>query len=94
MSVEIKNFMEDCVKNMLDQVLKGFDICKCEKCKMDIMALALNTLPPKYVATDKGELFSKLSVLQQQFDVDIISAITRAATMVGESPRHDDGDAV
>jgi len=94
LSVEIKNFMEDCVKNMLDQVLKGFDICKCEKCKMDIMALALNTLPPKYVATDKGELFSKLSVLQQQFDVDIISAITRAATMVGESPRHDDGDAV
>jgi len=55
---------------------------------MDIRAIALNSLPPKYVVTRKGELYTKLSSLQQQFDVDIISAITKAAVIVGRNPRH------
>lgn len=88
----IKNYMEDCVIDMMEEVMKGMNVCTCEKCQMDIAAIALNSLPPKYVVTRKGQLFTKLSVLQQQFDVDIISAITKAAVIVSKKPRHDDAE--
>jgi competence protein ComFB len=86
--VRIKNYMEDCVSDMLDQVLNDINVCACEKCKYDILAIALNSLPPKYVVTRKGQLYTKLSSLQQQFDVDIIAAITKASVIVARNPRH------
>ncbi len=89
---EITNYMEICVKDALIPVLNAVNSCTCEKCRLDITAIALNSLPPKYVVTKKGQLYTKLSALQQQFDVDIIAAITKAAVLVGRSPRHDEGD--
>ncbi|MDR3238997.1 MAG: late competence development ComFB family protein [Clostridiales bacterium] len=86
--VRIKNYMEDVVADMLDSVLKSIHACTCEKCQYDITAIALNSLPPKYVVTRRGQLYTKLAVLQQQFDVDIIAAITKAAVIVGRNPRH------
>jgi competence protein ComFB len=54
------------------------------------MAIALNTLPPKYVVTPKGHLYSKIETLQRQNDVDLIAAITKGAMIVSRMPRHDD----
>ena len=85
----LKNYMEDCVIDLVDGIMKGMDVCTCEKCKMDVAAIALNALPAKYVVTRKGQLYTKLFVLQQQFNVDIISAITKATVIVSERPRHD-----
>lgn len=81
--------MEEAVTNMLDRVLENIDVCKCPKCKLDIMALALNRLPPRYVVTKEGELFVKVAELQEQFNVDIITAITAAAFVVKNNPKHD-----
>jgi len=86
--VRIKNYMEDCVSDMLDSVLAEIHSCTCEKCRYDITAIALNSLPSKYVVTKRGELYTKLASLQQQFDVDIIAAITKAAVIVNRNPRH------
>ena len=58
--LEIKNYMEEVVFNHMDKVLNNMEICKCEKCRMDIAAIALNNLPTKYVVTQKGELYSKV----------------------------------
>ena len=80
--------MEACVENMLPVITKATDCCTCEKCRYDIMAVALNALPPKYIVTSTGQLYTKLSVLQQQFDVDIIAALTQAVNIVSASPRH------
>lgn len=49
----IKNFMEEAVIETLDSVLKDLDVCKCDKCKLDIIALTLNNLPAKYYNTEK-----------------------------------------
>jgi len=87
--VRIKNYMEDCVSDMLDSVLDEIHSCKCERCRYDITAIALNSLPPKYVVTKRGQLYTKLNALQQQFDVDIIAAITKAAVIVNRNPHHD-----
>lgn len=87
--VTIKNYMEEVVFNLLDGVLDDINMCKCEACRMDIAALALNSLPPKYIATQKGELYSKVNSLRNQFEVDVIAAITKAAVLVKRAPRHE-----
>lgn len=85
----VKNYMEEIVETLLDDVLNSMNVCKCELCREDITALALNELPPKYIVTAKGERYSKLSFLKQQFEVDIIAAITKAAITVSKRPRHE-----
>ena len=86
---EIKNYMEDCVESVLPQVLKTMDICKCERCQLDILAHALNHLPPKYVVTKTGNIYAKLDSMYNQFHVDVATAVTNAAKIVGASPRHE-----
>ncbi len=86
---QIKNYMEEIVFNQMKDVLEDITMCTCEKCLLDIAAIALNDLPPKYIVTDKGELYSKINTLGQQFEVDIVSAITKAAVLVKRRPRHE-----
>lgn len=89
MERELRNYMEIFVKEALDKVIVNMNICKCDKCRYDMMAIALNNLPPKYYVTEKGNLFAKLSLLQQQSDVDIIATIVKAANIVGSNPKHE-----
>ncbi len=89
-NIQIKNYMEEVVNILLPEILNDLNVCTCPKCTMDIAAMALNELPPKYIVTQKGELYSKINTLRQQFEVDVISAITRAAVLVKRSPRHDE----
>lgn len=86
---QIKNYMEEVVFNQMKEILTEINVCTCEKCLLDIAAIALNILPPKYVVTEKGMLYSKVDSLGQQFEVDVIAAITRAAVIVKRSPRHE-----
>ena len=85
----IKNYMEEIVLDMIKDVLRDIDMCTCEKCLLDITAIALNDLPPKYVVTEKGELYTKTNVLRQQFEVDVVTALTKAAVLVKRRPRHE-----
>jgi competence protein ComFB len=86
--VTLKNYMEEIVLNLMEGVLDDINMCKCELCVKDIAALALNDLPPKYIVSEKGELYSKVNSLKSQFEVDVIAAITKAAVLVKRSPRH------
>ena len=88
----LKNFMEDLVEQNLDKIIKSSGGCLCEKCRLDTMAIVLNKMPNKYAVTEKGEVYTKLSVLQQQFDVDVVSNIVQASMLVAKSPRHTQED--
>jgi competence protein ComFB len=88
--IHIRNYMEDVVLETIDGILNEINCCSCAKCKLDISAIALNSLPPKYVVTRRGQLYTKLAALQNQFDVDIIAAITKAAVLVSRNPRHNE----
>ncbi|WP_035267529.1 late competence development ComFB family protein [Desulfitibacter alkalitolerans] len=84
----VRNTMEILVWQMVDDVMRKFpEVCGCEGCRSDIVALALNQLPPKYVATEIGEVYSKSNILESQYRADIIGAITKAIVKVTESPR-------
>jgi competence protein ComFB len=85
--------MEEAVDTTIEEILAHRDdVCKCDRCKMDIKALALNHLPPKYVVTDKGYVYTKVNELVNQFKADITVAVTNALKIIRDNPRHDDED--
>jgi competence protein ComFB len=88
--IKLRNFMEEVVEMVYDEIIDDLEVCKCKKCEMDIIALALNNLPSAYVVTARGEIFSKVNLLKGQFEVDAISAITTAAAVINQNPRHND----
>ena len=88
--MQLKNFMEDLVWQQMDQVINSNKhVCSCEKCRFDIAALALNFLPPRYFATTQGETFTRIKSLEQQFNIDIVTAISHAVQIVSSRPHHD-----
>ncbi|NLU52632.1 MAG: late competence development ComFB family protein [Clostridiaceae bacterium] len=86
---QLKNYMEEIVLSTMEEILKDINMCKCDRCKLDIAAKALNDLPPQYIVTQKGEIYSKINNLKTQFEVDIIAAVTKAAILVKRNPNHD-----
>jgi len=88
-SYQIKNYMEHIVFSQMKDILKDLHVCTCDKCVYDIAAIALNELPSKYIVSERGELYSKVERLMQQFEVDVMAAITKAAELVKKSPRHE-----
>lgn len=86
--VILKNYMEEIVFSVIDDVLKDIDVCKCERCKMNIIAISLNNLPSKYVVAEKGELYSKVNMFKMQVEVDVMTEIIKAAMIVKKNPQH------
>ncbi len=82
------NIVEDIVKVKALDTMKALGVCTCNKCASDVMAQALNNLPPRYVVTEKGGLFSKLASYESQYSTDVTRAITEACIVVKEHPRH------
>jgi len=87
--MKVYNFMEDIVKDELDKLLaEKENICKCAKCKLDMMAWALNRLPPKYVVSDRGRIFTRLQGVEIQFRADVIIELTKAISLISKKPQH------
>ncbi len=85
----IHNYMEEAVKDVLDNLLSHRDdVCKCDKCRLDMTALALNHLPPKYVATQKGRVYTKLQEINIQLRTDVVKEVAKAIEYVKNNPRH------
>src|SRR6056297_3061359 len=88
---KLNNLTEEVVLEMLGNMLQREefdDICKDEDCLLDMATYALKRLPAKYVATSKGEVFSKTEELEQQHSVDVLSVVTRAIKVVSENEHH------
>lgn len=86
--ITVKNLSEDFVDMHLDKCIEGSDVCKCERCRADIRAYALNHLPPHYVATDVGEAMVRHEAQTTQGIADIVAAIVAAIRVVSKMPRH------
>lgn len=71
------------------EVVSMMETCSCPKCVDDVLAIALNSLPTRYVTTDVGKQFIQLNSYRKQFETDVVSALIKACQIVKESPRHD-----
>ena len=85
---DYRNIMESLVEDEFNRAGTSLGCCSCDACRNDVIAYALNLLPPKYVATRKGEVYSKTYILRNQHFADIMAALTKAANVVKEKPRH------
>lgn len=92
--MQVRNAMEMVVKSSLAEIMQHKesygveDVCTCERCQLDVMALALNKLAPRYVVCDQGEAYARTSALDQQFKVDTLFAVLSAVQTVHKNPRH------
>jgi competence protein ComFB len=88
-ALELHNYTETVVKEVLNEILSKRDnICKCEKCRLDIMAIALNNLPAQYYVSRKGEVFSKLLASYMETRTRVVTEVTKAAIQVERMPHH------
>jgi len=89
----IVNYPEVAVRSLIGEVLDGYansnpGICRCERCLDDIMALALNNLPAKYVVTDQGAIITGAVYELIGGKAQVIAAIASAIQRVQQNPRH------
>jgi len=90
---KLNNVTEEIVLEKLDDFLKReefADVCKDDKCLLDMATYALNRLPAKYVTSSKGEAFSKTEELEQQHSADVISVVIKAIKVVSENDNNYD----
>lgn len=86
---ELKNYTEIMVNNTMNAILSKYpELCKCQKCILDIKALSLNRLRPRYVVTQSGEVYKKIDELDRQYYADTVAAVTEAITIVMKNPQH------
>lgn len=93
MKYVLSNFSEVMVKKMLEEYLSKTDIpCKCDRCQADIMALALNRLPPRYFVSPKGEVLTNFESHLLPDKARVITEVVSAAKIVSEYPSHNIDD--
>lgn len=87
--VVVYNVMEEMARNTLqDMMQEDYSGCTCEICQNDILAIALNRLPPHYSSRPTGEAYIKARLFADQSKVDMIRELTRAGAIVSSSKRH------
>ncbi|WP_246941903.1 late competence development ComFB family protein [Bacillus pinisoli] len=86
-----KNVMEEIVESLVTVHTLGPDFqvfCRCEKCRMDIIALSLNALPTHYVTTEEGRqtVFEQLNNEENRRWIN--KRIVSSIYLVGKYPKH------
>lgn len=79
------NLMERLVVDRLDGAFTKFKCCRCDKCKKDVAALALNKLPPKYAVVEPEKATELADALEGH---EVSTAIVQAIIRVRANPRH------
>lgn len=85
--VILYNVTEKLVLNKLDATLKKMNCCRCDRCKEDIVAIALNNLKPMYMVAAKDEIKQKIHELQD-IGSEVTTEVIKAVLIVRKNPRH------
>ncbi len=80
------NVMESLVLKNVDAVIKRFNVCSCDRCRRDICAYALNTLPPRYAVVQSSKIEKVEAEIPKKL---IIDALIKAAIQIRSHPHHD-----
>ena len=83
-----KNLLEDIIDYKLDEMMETANICKCDYCRADVWAYALNNMEPKYVVSLEGDVHTRYAILSDQIKSDVAFAIVKAIGIVANNPHH------
>ena len=87
----LKNEAENLVIEELEKEFneeENNDVCKCEECVLDMAALALNNIGPKYRASFMGIVYAQQYHSGKHID-EVVSAVRNAIEKVSKNPSHD-----
>jgi competence protein ComFB len=83
------NAMEEAVKEEVRATMANVNICRCDKCYIDICALVLNNMIPQYATSQEGILMKKASTLLSMETLTKLSGeIFSAIDKVKNKPDH------
>lgn len=86
----VLNAMEPIVADMFENHFLKPELmkCACDKCKLDVLLLALNHLPPRYTSTQAGEAYIKAQYMEPQLQSDVLQELARAVQVIERNPNH------
>lgn len=82
------NVMERIVQDKAIYFMRQFEVCTCDRCIADTVAIALNGLPSKYMVTAPAAVEPLISYYTNKFISTITVELTKACMIVKENPRH------
>ena len=88
MGLNYHYLMVDIVLQHVDRILEADGCSCCDICKSDVIAYALNHLPPQYVVTDTGRMMVKLKNCDSQTRTVGLAARRNAVKLIRDNPRH------
>ena len=84
-SVATVNIMEQMVLENMDAVIGKFNGCRCDRCRCDMAALALNRLPAHYIVVSPEEMQARMEEVPKK---QVLDALVQAVIKVRSNPRH------
>ena len=82
------NVMEYIVKDLVMDYMIKFDMCTCERCRIDPMALALTYCPAKYIVVDSHSVSPLLNFYSNRYRGNVTVELTKACIKIKDNPRH------
>ena len=82
------NLVKEIAEELLPSVMTRMEVEETAENREDILALALNKLPTKYVTSGGGKMYAQMvENYRVQYETDVLSSLTRAAMTVKNKPR-------
>lgn len=84
----MRNVVEDLLRELYDELRRGVAGWKdSAENREDVLVYALNRMPAHYVATIRGEVFTKMEMLRDQLRADATIALMEGFRFVTSAPR-------
>ena len=82
------NVCEQIVRALAPEYIERFHVCSCDRCFIDVVALTLTNLPPKYVVVEKAETTPLIDYYSRKFQTQVMAEMVKACLTVQKNPRH------
>ncbi|WP_378934319.1 late competence development ComFB family protein [Metabacillus herbersteinensis] len=79
--------MEQIMKDLLEEYKDRLQMnCMCDRCKIDVLALVLNKVQPRYVSNIEKIAYVKASFIDKQEMTSLIVKLAECAKIVSDNP--------
>jgi hypothetical protein len=82
------NLTQALVEDKAEKLMKQFGMCTCNRCKVDVTAIALSNLPAKYVAMQNRDILPLLSMYEEKYSAAVTVQVMNACRLVMKRPHH------
>ena len=84
------NSYDEIVRLTVSELMNSSDICKCERCFLDVCAIVFNRGYTHFVNTREGELLKKIPDMNLGNRVEMQVQVMQAMKLVKSFPHHVD----